>query len=203
MRHEAIWGQANAHIEHEPRVLGYFAEWYRLYRKSGHCGPKVRLRTNQENRTAGSLSLSHRETSTSLLHSNMTARAWSCLMKQLHAVFRRRASADQSRYRVTAIWEIFDRPLLAGFCRSLVSLKFPRSGHCLSNGVATTTDKYEMNCKHGSIDRQLHIGIYLHLHPFRFLHFSVLSVSSCDYLPLFFPTMSSGRTHRSNCSALT
>src|SRR5882672_4862534 len=28
---------------------------------------------------------------------------------------------------------------LAGFCFSLVGLKFPRSGHCLSDGVATTT----------------------------------------------------------------
>ena len=34
-----------------------------------------------------------------------------------------------------------ERPLLAGFCPSLVSLKFPRSGHCLSDGVATTTNE--------------------------------------------------------------
>jgi hypothetical protein len=66
--HEAIWAQAIAHIAHNPRVLGYLAERYRMYRKSGPCGPKVRLKINQKNRTAGSLSLSDRETSMSLLH---------------------------------------------------------------------------------------------------------------------------------------
>lgn len=34
-----------------------------MYRKSGPCGPKVRLRINEKNRTAGSLSLSQCETS--------------------------------------------------------------------------------------------------------------------------------------------
>jgi hypothetical protein len=45
---------------------------------------------------------------------------------------------------MTAIGNIFDRPLLAGFCLSLVGLKFPRSGHCLSGGVATTTGNFRV-----------------------------------------------------------
>jgi len=75
MTHEAIWAQAIAHIAHNPRVLGYLAEWYRMYRKSGPCVPKVRLRVNQMDRISGSLSLSHRETSMSLLYRRITARA--------------------------------------------------------------------------------------------------------------------------------
>jgi hypothetical protein len=44
--------------------------------------------------------------------------------------------------RMTAMEEILDRLQFAGFfCLSLVGLKFPRSGHCLSDGVATATDE--------------------------------------------------------------
>ena len=77
MTHEAICAHAIVQIAHDPRVLGYLAGWYRMYRKSGPCGPKVRLRINQKNRTAGSLSLSNRETSMSLLHRRISARACS------------------------------------------------------------------------------------------------------------------------------
>jgi hypothetical protein len=83
---KAIWAHAIVQIAYGARVLGYLAEWYRMYRKSGLCGPKMRLRTNQKNRSAGSLSLFHRNTLMSLLHSSMTARAWACLMKQVHVV---------------------------------------------------------------------------------------------------------------------
>jgi hypothetical protein len=40
--------------------------------------------------------------------------------------------------RQSAMVEMLDGPVLAGFCLSLVGLKFP-SGHCLSDEVATTT----------------------------------------------------------------
>ena len=46
----------------------------RMYRKSGPRVPKVRLTIDQKNRIAGSLSLSHRNTLMSLLHSSMTAK---------------------------------------------------------------------------------------------------------------------------------
>ena len=66
MRHErAMSAHIIAHHARDARVFGYLAEWYTVYRKRRPCGPKVRLRTN---RTAGSLSLLHRETSISVRH---------------------------------------------------------------------------------------------------------------------------------------
>lgn len=41
--------------------------------------------------------------------------------------------------RTTSLSDLAVRLLLAGFCPSLVGLKFPRSGHCLSDGAETTT----------------------------------------------------------------
>src|ERR1700675_4245293 len=72
---------------------------------------------------------------------------------------------------------MLDRLLLAGFCLSLIGLQLPRSGHCLSNGVATTTHDSSRKKLAAGIRQRFH-RIYPQLSFLRFCFSSVSSVSS-------------------------